>query len=97
MRPYQVSTPFSGMKPYNDSPGGYSGSPASVWQEGTWGMILMLLDLYSISGLASFFTGLGTTIDAVLTSPCRGAGHGFAGDGQRIAGGLFAGGAWPAL
>ena len=25
---YQVSTPFSGMKPYNDSPGGYSGSPA---------------------------------------------------------------------
>ena len=65
---YQVSTPFSGMKPYNDSPGGYSGSPASVWQEGTWGMILMLLDLYSISGLATFFTGLGTTIDAVLTS-----------------------------
>ncbi len=65
---YQVSTPFSGMKPYNDSPGGYSGSPASVWQEGTWGMILMLLDLYSISGLASLFTGLGTTIDAVLTT-----------------------------
>jgi hypothetical protein len=35
------------MKPYNDSPGGYSGSPLSVWQEGTWGMILMLLDLYN--------------------------------------------------
>jgi hypothetical protein len=65
---YQVSTPFSGMKPYNDSPGGYSGSPLSVWQEGTWGMILMLLDLYSISGLANFFTGLGTSIDAVLTT-----------------------------
>ena len=65
---YQLTTPFSGMKPYNDSPGGYSGSPLSVWQEGTWGMILMLLDLYSISGLASFFTGLGTTIDAVLTT-----------------------------
>lgn len=63
---YQVAAPFSGMKPYNDSPGGYSGSPASVWQEGTWGMILMLLNLYSITGLAAFFTGLGTTIDAVL-------------------------------
>jgi hypothetical protein len=65
---YQVTTPFSGMKPYNDSTGGYSGSPLSVWQEGTWGMILMLLDLYSISGLAGFFTSLGTTIDAVLTT-----------------------------
>src|ERR1035441_8108102 len=42
---FQVSTPFSGMKPYNDSPGGYSGAPSSVWQEGTWGIILMLLDL----------------------------------------------------
>jgi hypothetical protein len=65
---YQVGTPFSGMKPYNDSAGGYSGSPLSVWQEGTWGMILMLLDLYSISGLAGFFTGMGTTIDAALTT-----------------------------
>jgi hypothetical protein len=65
---YQVATPFSGMKPYNDSPGGYSGSPLSVWQEGTWGMILMLLDLYTISGLAGFFTSLGTTIDAVLSN-----------------------------
>jgi hypothetical protein len=65
---YQITTPFSGMKPYNDSPGGYSGSPLSVWQEGTWGMILLLLDLYNVSGLASFFTGLGTTIDAVLTT-----------------------------
>ena len=65
---YQVSTPFTGMKPYMDSPGGYSGSPAAVWQEGTWGMILMLLDLYSIPGLADFFTGAGTTIDTVLTT-----------------------------
>jgi hypothetical protein len=69
---YQVTTAFSGMKPYNDSTGGYSGSPLSVWQEGTWGMILMLLDLYSLSGLASFFTGLGTTIDAVLTALING-------------------------
>jgi hypothetical protein len=50
---FQVSTPFSGMKPYNDSPGGYSGSPSSVWQEGTWGMILMTLDLYNIPGLGA--------------------------------------------
>jgi hypothetical protein len=64
---YHVSTPFSGMKPYNDSPGGYSGSPPSVWQEGTWGMILMLLELYDITGLADYFTGLGTSLDAVLT------------------------------
>ncbi len=65
---FQLATPFSGMKPYNDSAGGYSGSPISVWQEGTWGMILMLLDLYDISGLAGFFTGLGTTIDEALTT-----------------------------
>jgi hypothetical protein len=65
---YQVTTPFTGMKPYADSTGGYSGSPASVWQEGTWGMILMLLDLYDIPGLANFFTGLGTTLDSVLST-----------------------------
>ncbi len=65
---FQVTTPFSGMKPYSDSPGGYSGSPASVWQEGSWGMILMLLDLYDITGLADFFTSLNTTIDAALTT-----------------------------
>jgi hypothetical protein len=63
---YQVTTPFSGMKPYNDSPSGYSGSPQSVSQEASWGMILMLLELYNIPGLASFFTGLGTSLDAVL-------------------------------
>ena len=50
---FQVSTPFSGMKPYNDSPGGYSGSPSSVWQEGTWGMILMTRHLYNIPGLGA--------------------------------------------
>ena len=65
---YQVTTPFTGMKPYADSSGGYSGSPASVWQEGTWGMILMLLDLYDIPGLADFFTALGTTLDSVLST-----------------------------
>jgi hypothetical protein len=65
---FQLTSPFTGMKPYNDSPGGYSGSPLSIWQEGTWGMILMLLDLYSIGGLADYFTGFGTSIDTVLTT-----------------------------
>ena len=65
---FQVTTPFCGMKPYNDSPGGYSGSPALVWQEGTWGMILMLLDLYNIPGLADFFSSRGTTTDDALST-----------------------------
>jgi hypothetical protein len=65
---YQESTPFSGFETYQNSPGGYSGVPASVWQEGTWGVILMLLDLYNVAGVQSYFTGLGTTIDAVLKS-----------------------------
>ncbi len=64
---YSETTPFSGMKFYNDSPGGYSGSPLSVSQEMTWGMILALLRLYSATGLADFFAGLGTTLDAVLS------------------------------
>jgi hypothetical protein len=65
---YQQLTSFSGFKNYNDSPGGYSGSPLSVWQEGTWQVILALLRLYNIPGLAAYFTGIGTTIDAVLQS-----------------------------
>lgn len=65
---YAVATLFSGFKPYNDSPGGYSGSPASAWQEGTWGAILALTRLYSISGLASFLSAQGTTIDALIQS-----------------------------
>lgn len=35
-------------------------------------MILMLLELYSIAGLADFFAGLGTTLDAVLTALVNG-------------------------
>jgi hypothetical protein len=65
---YQQLAPFSGFKPYNDSAGGYSGSPDSVWQEGSWGAILSLIELYSISGLNDYFQGLGTTTDAVLTT-----------------------------
>lgn len=65
---YQQTTPFSGFRTYNDSPGGYSGSPSSVWQEGTWGTILALLRLYSIPGLAAYFQGLGTSLDNALTT-----------------------------
>lgn len=64
---YQQLTPFSGCKNYNDSRGGYSGSPLSVWMEGTWQFILALLRLYSIPGLASYFISQGTTVDAILS------------------------------
>ena len=65
---YQQPTPFSGFKAYSDSPGGYSGSPLSVWQEGTWGAILALTQLYGIDGLLFYFQSLGTSIDALLTT-----------------------------
>ncbi|MGH9356764.1 MAG: hypothetical protein ACRD10_11600, partial [Terriglobia bacterium] len=54
---YQQLTPFTCFKPYGDSTGGYSGSPASGWQEGTWGMILALLVMYSDADLQAFFGG----------------------------------------
>jgi hypothetical protein len=65
---YRQLTPFQGFKNYNDSPGGYSGSPSSVWQEGTWSVILALVSLYSINGLAGYFQGLGTSVDSVLSA-----------------------------
>lgn len=65
---YQQLSPFSGFKPYNDSPGGYSGSPLSVWQEGTWGAILALTELSGVNGVSSYFQNLGTSIDALLTT-----------------------------
>ena len=64
---YAQSTTFSGFKPYNDSAGGYSGSPASVGQEGSWGMILALLRLYGVASLASYFAGAQGGLDAFLT------------------------------
>lgn len=64
---YQQFTPFSGMKPYNDSPGGYSGSPASAWQEGTWGLILALLEMDGDVNLAAFLASQGTSFDSLLT------------------------------
>lgn len=67
-RTYQQLTLFSGIKPYNDSPGGYSGSPASVWQEGTWGVVLALLVVYGDVNLASFLASQGTNFDDLLTT-----------------------------
>ncbi|HLI33440.1 MAG TPA: hypothetical protein VKW70_00225, partial [Terriglobia bacterium] len=63
---YQQLTPFSGFKAYNDSPGGYSGPPLSVWQEGTWGVILALLRLYNDQNLQTYFAGVAGSLDAFL-------------------------------
>lgn len=52
---YEQLTPFDGFKPYADSSGGYSGSPASVWMEGTWGAIAAYLRLSDNSDLQSYF------------------------------------------
>ncbi len=65
---FEQLTPFSGLKTYNESAGGYSGSPVSVWQEGTWGMILALLNLYDVAGVQAYFRSVDTTIDAVLAT-----------------------------
>src|SRR5438094_8296237 len=64
---YQQLQAFSGFKPYNDSAGGYSGSPASVWQEGTWGMILALLRLSNVPSVSSYFASVEGSLDAFLT------------------------------
>ncbi|HEV2425890.1 MAG TPA: hypothetical protein VGZ29_13760 [Terriglobia bacterium] len=65
---YQQPNAFSGFKPYNDSPGGYSGSPLSVSQEGTWGAILALTQLSGVNGVSSYFQNLGTSIEGLLTT-----------------------------
>ncbi len=65
---YQELTPFSGFKFFNDSPGGYSGSPLSVSQEQSWSMILALLDLYNVSGISAYFAGKYGGIDSYLTT-----------------------------
>ena len=53
---YEQLTPFDGFKPYADSTGGYSGSPASVWMEGTWGALAAYLRLRENTSLQSYFT-----------------------------------------
>lgn len=65
---YAELAPFSGLKPYTDSPGGFSGSPASVSQEGTWGMILALLTLYNVPGVSTYFASVEGSLDTFLTT-----------------------------
>ena len=52
---YQQLTPFDAFKPYADSPGGYSGSPASAWMEGTWGALAACLRLSANPDLVGYF------------------------------------------
>ena len=52
---YEQLTPFDGFKPYADSAGGYSGSPDSVWMEGTWGALAAYLRLSDDDNLQSYF------------------------------------------
>ncbi len=65
---YQQATKFSGFKVYNDSVGGYSGSPFAVWQEGTWGMINALLCLHDVPSVSSYFASVQGSIDTFLTA-----------------------------
>jgi hypothetical protein len=62
---YQQLTPFNGYRVYQDSTGGYSGSPALVWEEGSWGMIAAILRLYGTPGLQ---TALGVSPDTLLST-----------------------------
>ncbi|MGH9431175.1 MAG: hypothetical protein ACRD3T_06505 [Terriglobia bacterium] len=65
---YQQPAPFSGFMPYQNSSGGYSGVPQSVWQEGTWSMILALLRLYNVAAVQSYFQNIAGNIDNVLNT-----------------------------
>ncbi|MGO8732083.1 MAG: hypothetical protein ACLQVM_04735 [Terriglobia bacterium] len=65
---YQQLTSFSGFKFFNDSAGGYAGSPLSVSQEQSWSMLLALLDLYDVPGVANYFAGVYGSLDAYLTT-----------------------------
>ncbi|MGH9468775.1 MAG: hypothetical protein ACRD1N_00360 [Terriglobia bacterium] len=81
----QQLTPFTGLKACNDSPGGYSGSPPSVSQEQTWGLILALLVMYGDAGLQAGFGGPGG-LDSFLTALVTGQRtvRAAAGDGSLI-------------
>ncbi len=63
---YQQLSPFSGFMPYQNSAGGYSGVPSSVWQEGTWSMILALLRLYDVAAIQAYFQNVAGGIDNFL-------------------------------
>jgi hypothetical protein len=64
---YQQTRSFDGFKTYNDSAGGYSGSPPSVWQEGTWGMITALLRTSSVPEVSSYFAAVEGSLEGFLT------------------------------
>lgn len=53
---YQQLTPFDGFMPYADSAGGYSGSPASVGMEETWGILAGLLRMSDNADLLAYFS-----------------------------------------
>ena len=55
---YQQATEFSGIKFYADSPNGFAGSPVSVSQEMTWGMIEAVLELYANTSLQAYFNSV---------------------------------------
>jgi hypothetical protein len=60
---YEQLTPFDGFQPYG---AGYSSPPASVWQEGTWGVIAALLRCQEVAGVASYFASAEGSLDQFL-------------------------------
>lgn len=65
---YEQLTPFDGFKTYADSTGGYSGSPDSIFIEGTWGAIGAYLRLRDNAGLQAYFSSnYPNGIDAFLS------------------------------
>ena len=70
---YKQLTVFDGFKTYADSAGGYSGSPASVWMEGTWGALAAYLRLSANATLQTYFNtnyagGLGAFVARLALS-----------------------------
>ena len=65
---YQQPVPFSGFMTYQNSAGGYSGVPQTVWQEGTWSMILALLRLYNVAAIQTYFQNAAGGIDNFLNT-----------------------------
>ncbi|HUY12395.1 MAG TPA: hypothetical protein VMX16_02040 [Terriglobia bacterium] len=65
---YQQLSPFSGFMPYQNSAGGYSGVPLSVWQEGTWSMILALLRLHNVAPVQTLFQNVAGSLDDFLNT-----------------------------
>jgi hypothetical protein len=66
---YEQLTLFDGFRPYGS---GYDNPPASVWQEGTWGVINALLRCQDVAGVQSYFGSVEGSLDAFLTKLVRG-------------------------